>query len=109
MLYVERNSEGQIVAVSLQSKKTDAEPKAVMDEEILKFLAKNSDSDFWMKMLSASDMGIIRILEDLIDLLVAKNIIMYTELPEDAQKKIQQRKKAREKMGVESFMVDDII
>ncbi len=97
MLYVERNSEGKIVAVSLQNEKPDAELKGVMDDEIIEFLAEGGESDFWVKMLSASDMGIIRILEDLIDLLIDKNIIMFTELPDDAQQKIKERKHVRKK------------
>ena len=109
MLYVERNKEGKIVTVSLQNEKPGAELKSVMDEEILQFLSESGDSDFWVKMLSASDLGIVRILEDLIDLLVAKNVIMYTELPEDAQEKIQERKQVRKKMATEPFMVDDIL
>ena len=75
----------------------------------MQFLAENGDYDFWAKILSVSDLGIIRILEDLVDLLVAKNLIMYTDLPEDAQKKIRERKKVREKMETESLVVDDIL
>ncbi|MBU1232002.1 MAG: hypothetical protein KKD01_07060 [Proteobacteria bacterium] len=109
MLYIERNSEGKIVAVSKRGDKEGTELKSAIDEEILQFLAENGDSDLWVKILSVSDLGIIRILEDLVDLLVAKNLIMYTDLPEDAQEKIRERKKVRQQMGTESLVVDDII
>ncbi len=109
MLYIERNSEGKIVAVSQKGDGLGAEEKSALDEEILQFLAENGDSDFWAKILSVSDLGIIRILEDLVDLLVAKNLIMYTDLPEDAQEKIRERKKVRKKMETESLVVDDIL
>jgi acyl-coenzyme A synthetase/AMP-(fatty) acid ligase len=55
------------------------------------------------------DAGAIRILEDLIDLLVKKNIFMFTELPKDAQMKIQERRQLRQKIGKETIIVDDII
>lgn len=109
MLYIERNSEGKIVSISQQGNKPDAEVKSAIDEELLQFLAENGDSDFWVKILSISDLGIIRILEDLVDVLVAKNLIMYTDLPVDAQEKIRERKKVREQMESESLVVDDII
>lgn len=109
MLYIERNSEGKIVAVSQKGDKPGAEARSALDEEILQFLAENGDSDLWAQILSVSDLGIIRILEDLVDLLVAKNLIMYTDLPVDAQEKIRERKKVREKMETESLVVDDIL
>jgi hypothetical protein len=62
-----------------------------------------------MRLLSLSDTGIIRILEDLIDLLIRKNIILFTELPEQAQAKISDRKMLREGIGPDHLMVDDIL
>lgn len=109
MLYIERNSEGKIVSLSQQGDKPGAEIKSALDEEILQFLVENGNPDFLVKILSVSDLGIIRILEDLVDLLVAKNLIMYTDLPEDAQEKIRERKKVREQMESKSLVVDDIL
>jgi hypothetical protein len=80
-----------------------------MDEEIIGFLDQNVDTDPWVQLLSLSDISIIRILEDLIDLLIQKNIILFTELPEAAQAKINERKRVRERIDPDSLMVDDII
>jgi hypothetical protein len=80
-----------------------------MDEEIIDFLNKSVDTDPWMQLLSLSDIGIIRILEDMIDLLIKKNIILFTELPEEAQKKIRERKQLREKISPDQLVVDDIL
>ena len=85
------------------------EQKTIMDEEILEFLNKNVDTDPWVKLLSLSDIGIIRILEDLIDLLIRKNIILFTELPEEAQAKIRERKRVRKRLGPDNLMVDNIL
>ncbi len=63
--------------------------KSVVDEEILDFLDKTVSADSRKLLLSLSDMGIIRLLEDLIDLLIQKNIIFFTELPEQAQERIR--------------------
>jgi hypothetical protein len=80
-----------------------------MDEEILEFLNRSVDTDPWMQLLSLSDIGTIRILEDLIDLLIRKNIILFTELPAEAQTKINERKQIREKIDTDQLMVDDIL
>ena len=109
MLYVERDKVGNIIALHRKSEPGAGEQKSIMDEEILAFLNKHVDTDPWVQLLSLSDIGIIRILEDLIDLLIRKNLILFTELPEEAQAKIRERKRVREKIGPDNLMVDDIL
>ena len=109
MLYVERDKAGNIIALHMKPEANAHEQKAIMDEEILEFLDKSVDTDPWVQLLSLSDIGIIRILEDLIDLLIRKNIFMLTDLPEEAQKKIMERKRVRERIGPNDLMVDDIL
>ena len=109
MLYVERDGAGNIIALHNKPEPGILEQKSIMDEEILGFLNESVDTDPWVQLLSLSDNSIIRILEDLIDLLIHKNIILFTELPEAAQAKINERKQVREKIGPEQLMVDDIL
>jgi hypothetical protein len=109
MLYVERNGEGSIIAMYRSPKPNASEEKSVVDEEILDFLNKTISADSRKLLLSLSDMGIIRLLEDLIDLLIQKNVIFYTELPEQAQEKIQERKRLRERITPQTLTVDDIL
>jgi len=109
MLYVERDNDGNIIALHRKPEPGADEQKAIMDEEIFEFLNKTVDTDPWVQLLSLSDIGIIRILEDLIDLLIRKNIILFTDLPEEAQSKIRERKRVREKIDPNHLMVDDIL
>jgi hypothetical protein len=109
MLYVERDTEGRIIAMHSTPRSNAAEAKTVVDEEILDFLNKTVSADSRKLLLSLSDMGIIRLLEDLIDLLIQKNIIFFTELPEQAQERIRERKRLRESITSQSLTVDDII
>ena len=109
MLYVERDNDGNIIALHRKPELDAGEQKAIMDEEIFEFLNKTVDTDPWVQLLSLSDMGIIRILEDLIDLLIRKNVILFTDLPEEAQSKIRERKRVREKIDPNHLMVDDIL
>ena len=109
MLYIERDNDGNITALHNKPEKDTSEKKSIMDEEILEFLNRSVDTDPWMQLLSLSDIGTIRILEDLIDLLIRKNIILFTELPAEAQTKINERKQIRKKIDTDQLMVDDIL
>jgi len=109
MLYVERDDKGNIIALHNKPEPGANEQKSIMDEEILEFLNRSVETDPWVQLLSLSDIGIIRILEDLIDLLIRKNIILFTELPEEAQAKIRERKRVRERIDPDHLMVDDIL
>jgi hypothetical protein len=109
MLYIERNTDGTIAAIHQTPSAKTTEQKSLMDEEVLEFLGKEGRLDSWVKLLSLSDVSIIRVLEDLIDLLIKKNVIMMTELPEEARDKLGQRKRVRERMEHDQLMVDDIL
>ncbi len=110
MLYVERNDEGNIIALHNSPQENAAEQKTSVDQEVLDFLEQNATSESWQTLLTISDMGFIRLLEDMVDLLIRKNVIIFTELPEKAQEKIMERKKIREKYATHSILtVDDII
>jgi len=45
--------------------------------------------------LEQSDIELVRVLEDLVDVLTQKGVILFTELPEAAQQKLLRRKTAR--------------
>lgn len=109
MLYVEKNQNGEIVALHHAPSDKATEKVTVMNEELFNFIRENIGDDPWLKLLSMSDMSTVRILEDLIDLLIRKNIILLTELPEEAQTKIRERKMARKKISSQEFIVNDII
>lgn len=49
--------------------------------------------------LSSSDAGLARVTEDLIELLIARGVIRFTDLPLPAQNKLLDRKETRARMG----------
>ena len=106
MLYVERGKDGKIIALHNTSSSATQEQKSMMDEEVLAFF---NTTDSWKQMMTISDLGTVRILEDLIEILIRKNIIHLTELPEPAQQRIRERKHFREKIVSQDLLVHDII
>ena len=109
MLFVERDQTGKIIAVRKDADRPGMEHKSIVDVEILQFLGYGEKDNSVFQILEAMDAGVVRVLEDLIDLLVRKNIIMFTEFPEEAQRKLSIRRQIRENIGKESIIVEDIV
>lgn len=95
MVYVKRNSAGGIIAISKHTDPDFKESLPLDHPEILHFLTTDEVSLLAKSYLNESDTEMIRVLEDLIEILVTKSIIQFTELPETAQEKILKRKQFR--------------
>ena len=109
MPYIERSADGKIIGLRTVAGPNVTETKSLKDEEILNFLKDNLDNKFLESLLAHSDAGLIRLVEDLINLLTKKNIILFTELPEKAQEKIIEREQLREKISSQNIIVEDIL
>jgi hypothetical protein len=108
MLYAERDDKGIITAISNHPSTPDQEQ--VTEAELIQFFSESGDSGSYETLLSLLDTRVIRVLDDLIDLLVKKNVIMFTELPDEARQKIGERKKIRRRLQDNNqLMVDDIL
>lgn len=106
MLYVERAEDGRIIALHNTSTPAAQERKSALDAEVLEFL---NTTDSREQLIAMSDFGAVRIIEDLIDLLISKKVINFTELPEHAQQKIRDREHLRKKLVTQDLLVHDII
>lgn len=48
-----------------------------------------------IEALSQSDIGLARVLEDVIDVLITRGVIQFTDLPDEAQAKLLERRQTR--------------
>lgn len=48
-----------------------------------------------LERLAESDQAMVRVLEDLIDTLIGKDLLHFTDLPDAAQKKLLERRQLR--------------
>ncbi|QCU90735.1 tryptophan synthase subunit beta like protein [Thiomicrorhabdus sediminis] len=95
-MYVRRNENGQIQAISQQQSEEFSEWQPLYCNEVQQFLAEGGETlEDAKSLLQHSDEGFIRVLEDLIELLTLKGIIQFTELPSEVQKKLITRKSVR--------------
>jgi hypothetical protein len=109
MLFVERDAAGAIVALRKGEDGSGKEPVSLLDEEVSSFLGTIEDSEVLSHLLMSSDAAMVRVLDDLIDLLIAKKVILFTELPPVAQEKILVRKQLRVRMAGDHLLVEDIL
>lgn len=76
--------------------------------DVLAFLQKIS-SNRAKQALSDTDNDMVRVIDDLVDLLVANQLLIFTELPEQVQTKLLARKQLRKEVSaLQNLMVDDV-
>ena len=95
MLYAKLDSQGNIVDINT-TQSDDYHTLVAPDNPIVAtMLVEKLDQQSSQDLLHSSDQEMMRVLEDLIDLLSEKRLIQFTELPLAAQKKILSRKWVR--------------
>jgi hypothetical protein len=96
MLYALKDEKGEIQAVSDKQLSSDWVFVDLEDESVHGFLQRNPA--IGGKVMQAADADFIRVLEDVIDLLIDKQIIQFTELPDPVQNKLLNRRRYREEL-----------
>jgi len=112
MPYVNRNENNEIISMHADAPAEESEYLPATHTDVIAFLNANSSDAQALEFLSSSDYELVRVLEDLIELMVDKNIILFTELPPIAQQKLVQRRGARKNLREsDSIMIgeDDIL
>jgi len=95
MLYAKVDQQGTIIDVSTEQSDEYTKLVAPNDPNVAKILEAKISNTEAQGMLTNSDSEMMRVLEDLIDLLSQKRLIQFTELPIAAQKKLLSRKWVR--------------
>ncbi len=93
-----RNAEGHVEAhtrqaITAQEAQEDGwEAVAPTDAEVAAFMGEVSNQ---ANPLRQTDAGVVRVLEDLVDVLINRGLIQFTDLPEAAQAKLLERRQTR--------------
>lgn len=108
MPYIERNQNNQIIALFAEAPSGDAEYLPSSDIDVMGFLNSSPTDEHSIQFLTSSDYELVRVLEDLIEVLVEKDLLLFTELPVAAQKKLMQRRSVRKNLSESGgLMVDE--
>lgn len=109
MPFVQRDALGQICALHLASSDVATEQLPADHPEVTAFLAAAAPGapaptpgEF-----AALDADLIRVLEDLVDVLIQRGVIRVTDLPQEAQSKLFTRKHFRDRMNQHALRLFD--
>jgi hypothetical protein len=107
MPFVYRDGSGNIQAVYDQP--VDGGEEVAADDPGLKeFIQRNVPSAALQDDFVQSDLALARVMEDLIEILIDKKVIMFTDFPEGAQQKLRARRGLRKEFSyVEDLFVSE--
>lgn len=103
MPYVRRNQNGDVTAMSVEPLE-GWEHVTGDDARLTRFETRLVEAN---DKLRESDLAVVRVLDDLINLLIDKNTIRFTDLPEAAQTKLLERRGMRERGNYLGLLKDD--
>ena len=104
MTYIVRGENGRIVAASNVPLDGPCEQVPADSPELRAFI---DDLGGENKVFESSDMKMIRAIEDVIDLLISKNIICITDLPAAVQTKLMERRSLRHSLNSLNLLGED--
>ncbi len=99
MPFVKRDADGHIIAAYAVAGKPGMELVDSSDPQLIDFMYDGSQDATNKKGMLESDLGLARVLEDLIDLLIEKGTFRFTDLPEAAQRKLLSRRGLRKEFA----------
>ncbi len=91
MVYVQRDDQGRLLRVEHAPFEGMNGVLAVESEELHNWLALKEEVKARLDRLHDSDRELVRVLEDVVIVLVERGVIQYTDLPEAARKKLDER------------------
>lgn len=106
MFYVQRDAHGQLIRVEAAAYAGSTEALPADHHEVQAWFA-NDVLQNSLKQLKQSDLDMIRVLDDLIQVLTTKGVIRVTDLPAAAQAKLLDRSHAREALGGLNHLIND--
>ena len=104
MPYIQRGQDGKIIAVSNDPLNAPAEQISADAPELRAFFSMLDQQE---SVFETSDLKLIRVIEDVIDLLIAKNVICITDLPPPVQSKLMERRSLRQSLNSLKLFGDD--
>ncbi|MFY0664326.1 MAG: tryptophan synthase subunit beta like protein [Natronospirillum sp.] len=96
-MYVKRNTQGEVIAISREPTAEIAERVADTDSDVRAFLGDDDDAP--TQELAQSDQDMARVLEDVVNLLIERSVIRFTDLPFAAQQKLMNRRALRDQIN----------
>ena len=110
MPYIIRDADGKIVQVFDQPVTGKSEQVSADSEDYRQYVEEHTahSAEELRRRLAASDGGMARLVEDLVDVLINKGVIKFTDLPPAAGAKYLERQSTRERLhAYKNLIVDE--
>jgi hypothetical protein len=106
--YVQRDEAGRIIAVSVDASGALTEWIEIDHPDLRAYLTQvlGGAADA-VSALAESDLALIRVVEDLVNTLIAKDLLHFTDLPDAAQQKLLQRRTLRSSANALRLLRED--
>ncbi|SDT24575.1 hypothetical protein SAMN05216421_3261 [Halopseudomonas xinjiangensis] len=95
MVYVQRDADGLLLRVESRPFEGMTDTLAVESAELATWLKTREEIHGRLQALKQTDMDMVRVLEDVVIVLVERGVISFTDLPEAARQKLDERALAR--------------
>ncbi len=106
MIYIERNAAGEIDNLEFAPAE-NREEISLHDPQLTEFIKNSGDSEALVQsVLHRLDLDMVRAIEDLIDILIERDLLRFTDLPEPVQNKLLFKRKMRN-MNNETSILDE--
>ncbi|PMR74886.1 tryptophan synthase subunit beta like protein [Billgrantia endophytica] len=104
-MYIKRSKNGEIEQLSREATADCKEFIELNSPELVAFIG--SDEKAQVEALRSSDLEFVRVLEDVIELLMDRGAISFTDLPAAAQEKLMARQTLRQRANRVDLLSED--
>lgn len=98
MRYVVRDDAGKIIAVYAEEPDFETDVVSIGDPELFSFLTGEDGDSAIRQALAKSDADLLRVVEDVINVLIDKNLLLLSDFPEAARQKVLRRAALRNRL-----------
>lgn len=98
MPFIKRDSNGEIGALFREQTAEAMEYLQPNHPDVQRFMAPEKAANGHAEQhqdMASSDLEMIRVYEDLVDILISKHVVVLTDFPQAAQEKLMRRKRLR--------------
>lgn len=98
MIYIQKDANNNMIDLDF-SYKEGFEKTSIFDKEVKQFINDSNNTEIIKLSILKLDLDMVRITEDLIDVMIKKEQLLFTDLPEAVQNKILFKKMLRENLS----------
>ncbi len=107
MLYIKRSEKDEILEIDF-SPSEGLEEISLHDPKLALYIQNSENGDeIIQKVLNNLDLSMVRVIEDVIDIMIDKNIMLFTDLPDAVQNKILFKKTIRSISNKNTSIIED--